>query len=66
MGRRASSSTAAAAIAEPMPPPVDRAQLLAATERLRALGIEDEVIFSGTADEVIAFLEATDPCAPSA
>lgn len=41
------------------------AELAAATARLQALGIDDEVVFSGTADEVIAFLEADDPCALS-
>ncbi len=49
-----------------MPPAVDRVELAAATARLRALGVDDEVVFSGTAAEVIAFLESSDPCARSA
>lgn len=38
-----------------------------ATERLRALGVDDEVVFSGSAEEVMAFLDATEPgaCASS-
>jgi len=35
------------------------------TERMNALGIGEEVVFSGTADEAIAWIEADDACASS-
>jgi hypothetical protein len=37
-------------------------ELRDATAELHALGIDDEVVFIGTADEVIAWLEADEPC----
>jgi hypothetical protein len=42
-------------------------ELRRTTERLRALGVDDEVVFSGTADGAIATLDAIEPgpCASS-
>jgi hypothetical protein len=39
--------------------------LARATADLRARGIDDEVVCSGTAEELMEYLDATDPCASS-
>jgi hypothetical protein len=38
---------------------------LTPTEQLHALGFDGEIVVSGTADEVIAYLDATEPCVSS-
>jgi hypothetical protein len=35
--------------------------LARATAELRAMGIDDQVVFSGSAEEVLAYLDATEP-----